>query len=199
MEAQISPTFGLMLLETAEALTLVSMGVSMAAVVATAIVAVVIRSSNAKIHDTQTKQYAAYLTEQKRQTEIAEHQRKLDSAKLVVELDKQYMTKEFREVLRHMQEDEWGEDEYGDENGDPRRHLDRFINFTSKVCSFHADKVLTDNHMIWHFDGYLIDFNENKWVREYIKKEPTTWRFIHRRWKQVPNLTSLFSDTKTGP
>lgn len=145
------------------------------AAAASAGVAIVIWITQGKARDVQLKQLA-------HQVSLAEHQKDLDSARLVIEIDKQFRTDEFRDVLRHVQDDKWSREEYSNEEN--RLHLDRFINYVSAICSFHDDGALTEVHMRRHYDGTLIELDKNPWVSEYMdgRKE---WWLIHARLKEI--------------
>ena len=164
-----------MWLEMAEAGISITAIATMLAAAASASVALVIVITQRKAHNIQLKQL-------KHQVGLAERQENLDSARLVIEIDKQFRTDEFRDVLRHMQDDKWGEKEYSDDEN--RRHLDRFINYVSAICSFHVDGVLTETHMRRHFDGELIELDKNPWVSAYVQ-EHAEWRLIHARLKDI--------------
>lgn len=147
-----------MWLETVDAGSSITAIATMLAALASASVALVIWHTQKRARVIQLKQL-------EHQVGLEERQKDLDSARLVIEIDKQFRTDEFRDVLRHMQDDKWGEEKYSDEEN--RLHLDRFINYVSAICSFHVDGVLTEVHMRRHYDGTLIELSKNRWVNEY--------------------------------
>lgn len=122
---------------------------------------------------THSRMHQRYLEQQKRQA-------KLDSARLVVEIDKQYRTDEFRTVLENVHAG-W-HDEF--EEWENHKHLIRFLNYTSMVCAFHEDNILTDKHMMWFYDETLIALDSNNWIHEHIKKTDACVA-LRRRLKKI--------------
>ena len=123
---------------------------------------------------TQHRLYQIHLKQQKQQA-------KLDSARLVIEIDKQYRTDEFRDVFDNVQAG-W-HDEF--DIWENRKHLLRFLYYTNVVCSLHESGVLTKEHMGWFYDGTVIMLDNNDWVHEYMKKNTYTCVFIVRRLADI--------------
>lgn len=150
------------------------------AVVASAVVAAVIWKSNARIYEIQKRQHSTYLDEQRRQSTNMERQKNLDSARLVLSLDSQMRTGEFREVLNQVQhgwDKEFDMYEY-------QIHLIRYLNFITVICSFYEDGVLTEKHMVRHYDNTLMAFDDNNWVHEHIKNTEENV-LIRRRLEEI--------------
>lgn len=186
---EISTFLMLMLLEHVDILTV-------SAALAPAGVALVIWLTQSRLHKVQIRQQELQFKEQKRQISIDEQQTKLNSASLVLELDKQLRSDEFREVLNQVQhgwDKEFEEEQY-------YLHLIRYINYISMICGFYKDGVITETHMHMYYNNTLTAFDNNDWVhnnviekqdecwliREYLKKirgeytrEPTPRRPYH--------------------
>lgn len=169
MVTNISPIFGLTLLEHADIWTI-------AAALAPAGVAGVIWWTQSRLHKVQVDQQKLQYKEQKRQADIDERQAIHNSALLVLELEKQMRTKEFRDVLDQIQWG-WGKQFENDKYFIP---LIRYINYISLICSFHRDGLITEEHIGRHYDQTIIEFDDNDWVHEYLKKGKE-FRFIRDR------------------
>lgn len=92
-------------------------------------------------------------------------QGKLDSARMVLEIDKEFRTDEFRKVHELIVSGKV------DVTKDPHRvWLDRYLGYITLVYKFHKDGVIDEEHIKDFYDGYIPILYNNKCVREYIKK-----------------------------
>ena len=107
--------------------------------------------------------------QQKRQSEIAEHQKKLDSARLVVELDAVYRTEEFREIAELM-----FDRKINLNDKEQKRGFLRYINHTQFVCKLYHDKMITESDMGLMYGGLAALLRRNKRTIEYVEK--------HKKW-----------------
>lgn len=140
MTTDISPIFGLTLLEQIEW-----------AVIATFVVAVVIGT---------TQGIQLY---QQRQNQ--KHQAKIDSARLVWEMDKDFKTKELRDIHELVLA--------GDVDVTKGQHLawlNRYLNVMLIAYKFYREGLISKTHIDYFYDGYLKILYGNDYVRPYIEK-----------------------------
>lgn len=161
MEAQISPMLGLTLLEHADVWTITALVVSAIAAGASAGVAIVIWKTQGRQLDHQTK--------------LAEHQKKLDSARLVMELDHGLRSDDFRDTAVQIR----------DSDIDPTKPDDellllRYINYVTPICKMHYDGLISKPDMESSYDGVIVMLVMNERIRKYIQENKDVYRYLYR-------------------
>ena len=146
--------------------TIVTVVASVIAATASASVALVIWLTQKQAREIHEKQLD-------HQVRLAEHQKNLDSARLVVELDKVYRTDGFRKAYRLMAD--------GDIDLDNDEHKEwflRYINHSEVVCKLFARGLISKSDMAVSYGGLeqLLNMNEN--TRIYIEKH----RYRNMKW-----------------
>ena len=107
-------------------------------------------------------------------------QNKLDSARMVLEIDKEFRTEGFRNIHELVVAGEV------DVTKEPHRvWLDRYLGYITLVYKFHEDKVIHKDHIVDFYDGYLPIFDGNKYVREYIKKHDVEFLYLRKRLQRI--------------
>lgn len=148
----ISPILGMMLLDLMEIF-------AMCGVFATVGLALVILWTQRKMRDAHGEQL--------------QHQVNLDSARLIIDLDKVYRTDGFRMVYRLMANStiDLGNDEH-------KEWFVRYVNHSEFVCKLFAKRLISKSDMAVSYGGLesLLNMNEN--TREYINKH----RYAHLKW-----------------
>ena len=132
------------------------------------------------------RQQEMYSEEQKRQIDIAKQQKDLDSARLVIELDKVYRTDGFRMVYRLMVN---GTIDLG--NDEHKAWFVRYINYSQFVCKLFAEKLISKPDMIVSYGGLESLLNMNKNTREYIEKRQSRYPYLHWYFKYIRALQNL--------
>ena len=154
IETQISPILELPVVLLVEA------------VWATIVVAVVIGG-------TQIYQFVKQRGERQRQVTI-------DSARLVMEIDKVYRTDEFRKVQKWMY--------YGTINlndVEQKEWFIRYINHSQFVCKSFAEGLISKSDMRVSYSGLEVLLNKNDNTREYIEKMKETYPYLHWYFRYV--------------
>ena len=121
-----------------------------------------------------------YRDEQKRQITMAEHQNNLDSARLVIDLDKVYRTDGFRMVYRLMVN---GTIDLG--NGEHKEWFVRYINYSQFVCKLFAERLISKSDMQVSYGGLESLLNKNENTREYIEKRQLRYPYLHWYFKYI--------------
>lgn len=163
--------------------TLASVFTSLAAVVGTILVAGVIWRSNGRIRKIQRKQYKSYLAEQKRQTVIADRQRRLDSANLIIELDKVRRSDGFRKLQLWLVTDT-----IDLRKSEHMLWFIRYVNHAHIACMFFVDDLISEPHMATAYGGLEKLLTTNRDTREFLEKHEArypylTWYFRYVRLK----------------
>lgn len=92
-------------------------------------------------------------------------QTKVDSARLVLDIDNQMRTPEFREVLNQVQSG-WAK-EFEDE--EYKVHLLRYLTIIHTICIFHRDDVLTETAMTDNYDYTIETFDNNDYIHDIFQ------------------------------
>ena len=160
----ISPILGMMLLELME-LELMEL-FTLLGVAATAGLACVILWTQHKMRD-------AYGEQLQHQVKLADHQKNLDSTRLVIDLDKVYRTDGFRRVYRLMVNNtiDLGNDEH-------KEWFVRYINHSEFVCKLFAQELISKSDMAVSYGGLELLLNMNESTREFINKH----RYPYLKW-----------------
>lgn len=107
-------------------------------------------------------------------------QDKLDSARMVLEIDKEFRTDGFRKIHEKVVAGKV------DVTKEPYRvWLDRYLGYITLVYKFHKDKVIHKDHIVDFYDGYLPIFNDNQYVREYIEKHNVEFLYLYERLQRI--------------
>lgn len=134
--------------------------------------------------------YRHHLNIYTKQVESDAKQTTLDSAHLVLELEKQLRTEEFREVLSSIRIRNALFSPFTDSA--QFIGLQRFLNYITMICGFHQDGLLSDVHMTRHYDPLLVDLDGNGWIHEYLNENKD--KFSHL-WKR---LQAIGEDVQKG-
>ncbi len=103
-------------------------------------------------------------------------QSKIDSARLVLDIDKEFRTKGFRRIHSLVIENEV------DVTKEPHRvWLDRYLNHLTFVYGLYKDGVITKDHVERSYDGYLPIFHKNQYVSPYIEKYNVEFLYLYER------------------
>lgn len=129
-----------------------------------------------------TQQQDTYREEQKRQLAIAEHQKKLDSANLVRELNRGLRSPEFRGVATRIITNKLDLKDL-----DEGMELLRYINYISPICKLFRDGLILESDMDHEFSGVarMLDLNDH--IRDYIEKHEDDY----------PHLVWYMDDVRT--
>ena len=147
MEAQISPVLEMTLLELFEALHI------SAAVVPTAVIATLV---------------AIHLLQRRRQNLI-------DSARLVLELDRGLRSDDFRAVAVRIRDGNIKPTDPADE-----LLLLRYINYVAPICKMHYDGLISKSDMESSYEDVIVSLYEYDDVRTYMRENKKSWPYIHR-------------------
>ncbi len=143
--------------------------------------------------------YRHHLNIYTKQVESDAKQTTLDSAHLVLELEKQLRSEEFREVLSRIR---IRKTLFAPFTGSAQRiKLRRFLNYITMICGFHHDGLLSDVHMARHYDPLLIDLDDNDWIHGYLNenknKFPHLWKRLQVVRKDVPGRPHPLTETSS--
>ena len=173
MEAQISPLLGLTLLGLLEVLTFFG-------VLATAGLAGV-------IWWTQCKMRGVHENQLKHQVGLAEHQKKLDSAHLILKLDKELTSPETRKFVYIL-------DKIPKipPAGDIRNKLAQYLGHVDMICMFYGEGLIDEHHMEEQYDPLIRDCCKDKKIVEYLRDKDPAYAPLKNRMVQLePNVFDL--------
>lgn len=131
------------------------------------------------------QQQKMYLDEQKRQITMVEHQNNLDSARLVIDLDKVYRTDGFRMAYRLMVN---GTIDLG--NGEHKEWFVRYINHSQFVCKLFAERLISKSDMQVSYGGLESLLNKNENTREYIEEQQLRYPYLHWYFRYIRAMQS---------
>ena len=108
-------------------------------------------------------------------------QSKIDSTRIVLELDKELRTEEFRQIHELVLDGKI------DLTKDPSYDykLDRYLNYATIICKIRKDGVITEDHMHTYYDSLLEVFASNEYVRKHIRENKGPFLFLYERLQDV--------------
>ena len=101
----------------------------------------------------------------RRQTAQQQRQSELDSAHLVIKLKEPLRTREFRDCPELINHGSVFDDE------SQSIALDRFLYHVDTICAFSINDLITERHMVEHYDGLLVTLVRNRFVGFYLDNE----------------------------